>query len=249
MFIIFYKVKGKSVETMNIFSFSGGKDSTAMILIAKKKGIQIDKIVFYDTLLEFPQMEEHILKFEKYIGIKIERIFPERHFFYLMTEHRVHNNSYGGYRNGYGWPTMLRRWCTAEKKKALYKWKRSLSKDAIFFVGIAANESRPLDPTKRYPLVEYGITEKDSLQICYNHGFDFGGLYQYFDRVSCWCCPLGGKKRAKILYKHFPELWEKIKWIQKFAFHDFGDHQNYLEGKSYVDLENEFNDYGQMKLF
>lgn len=51
----------------HIVSFSGGKDSTAMLLMMLEKEMQIDDIVFMDTGVEFPEMYEHIEKVETYI--------------------------------------------------------------------------------------------------------------------------------------------------------------------------------------
>ena len=52
----------------HIVSFSGGKDSTAMLLMMLEKNMPIDEIIFCDTGKEFPQMYEHIEKVQKYIG-------------------------------------------------------------------------------------------------------------------------------------------------------------------------------------
>ena len=38
--------------------------------------------------------------------------------------------------------------------------------------------------------MEWRITEAKALQICYDQGFDWGGLYEIYHRASCWCCPL-----------------------------------------------------------
>ena len=54
----------------NIVSFSGGKDSTAMLLMMIEKGIKIDEIIFCDTGKEFDELYEHIDKIESYIGQK-----------------------------------------------------------------------------------------------------------------------------------------------------------------------------------
>ena len=43
-----------------IVSFSGGKDSTCMLLMMLEKGMQVDYILFCDTGLEFPQMYDHV---------------------------------------------------------------------------------------------------------------------------------------------------------------------------------------------
>lgn len=52
----------------HIVQFSGGKDSTAMLLMMLEKDMPIDEIIFCDTGKEFPQMYEHIEKIQKYIG-------------------------------------------------------------------------------------------------------------------------------------------------------------------------------------
>ena len=44
----------------HIVSFSGGKDSTAMLLMMLQKNMPIDEIVFCDTGMEFPDMYRHI---------------------------------------------------------------------------------------------------------------------------------------------------------------------------------------------
>ena len=55
-------------QQYHVWSVSGGKDSTAMIIRAVEEKMPIDCIIFCDTGLEFPQMYEHIDKLEKYIG-------------------------------------------------------------------------------------------------------------------------------------------------------------------------------------
>lgn len=57
----------------NVVSFSGGKDSTAMLLKMIEEKIDIDCVLFCDTGLEFPQMYEHIDKVERETGIHITR--------------------------------------------------------------------------------------------------------------------------------------------------------------------------------
>ena len=38
-------------------------------------------------------------------------------------------------------------------------------------MGIAADEPKRIK-SERYPLVDWGITEKEALQICYDRGYD-----------------------------------------------------------------------------
>ena len=64
----------------NIVCFSGGKDSTAMLIRMLELKMPIDKIVFADTGFEFPELYEYIKKIENYIGRKIEVVCPEKSF-------------------------------------------------------------------------------------------------------------------------------------------------------------------------
>ena len=58
----------------HVVSFSGGKDSTAMLLKMLEEGMQVDEIIFCDTGVEFPAMYDHIDKVEKYINRNVTRL-------------------------------------------------------------------------------------------------------------------------------------------------------------------------------
>lgn len=100
----------------HIVSFSGGKDSTAMLLMMLERDMQVDRVVCVDTTKEFPQMYEHIAKVQEMIlPLKIEIVKLD--FDYWFTSHQ---KTRGKYKHilGYGWPDMQRRWCTALKNMA-----------------------------------------------------------------------------------------------------------------------------------
>lgn len=209
----------------HIVSFSGGKDSTAMLLKMLEDGWTIDEIVFADTGKDFPQMLKHIDKVDKYIqdkyGMKITRIKSEKSFDYYMFEHektRGKNKS----KKGYGWATMFCRWCTSNLKNRVIDnyLKRYKEEGYTEYIGIAYDEPKRIK-NKRYPLVEYEMTETDCLQYCYEKGFNWDGLYEHFDRVSCWCCPLKNLKELKILYTYYPDLWEQLKDMDKRSYNKF----------------------------
>ena len=104
------------------------------------------------------------------------------------------------------------RWCTSRlKTDVINAHLRELKKDyqVIQYIGIAADELKRVKALN-YPLVDWGVTEKQALAYCYEKGFDFGGLYELFDRVSCWCCPLQGLAELRALRTHFPELWKDL---------------------------------------
>ena len=47
----------KTKSDLHVVSFSGGKDSTAMLLRMLELGMRVDEILYCDTYMEFPQME------------------------------------------------------------------------------------------------------------------------------------------------------------------------------------------------
>lgn len=208
-------------KVKHIVSFSGGKDSTAMLLKMIENNMQIDEIIFCDTGKEFPQMYEHIKKVEQYINRKITILKAEKSFDYYMFEHKKTKGKNKG-QAGYGWASGRCRWCTTLLKnnvinKYLRKYKDEGYKE---YVGIAYDEQERIKD-KNYPLVDWQMTEKDCLEYCYSKGFNWEGLYEHLDRVSCWCCPLKKIKEYKVLYTYYPNLWNELKGMDKKANNRF----------------------------
>ena len=210
------------MRDFHIVSFSGGKDSTAMLLMMVEKGMQIDEILFCDTGMEFPEMADHVKKVEEYIGREITVIKHDKGFEHLAFERVLTKGKREG-EKGYGWPRPNARWCTSRLKTELIgKHLRNRAKEynVIQYVGIAADEERRVKD-KVYPLVEWGVTEAEALQYCYDRGFDWGGLYEIFGRVSCWCCPLKSLAELKNLRKHRPELWQRLREMDEKSYNTF----------------------------
>ena len=114
----------------HVVSFSGGKDSTAMTLLMLERGEQIHSVVAFDTGWEFPQMYEHWGQFERYTGLNIVILKPNRPFNYWLVDHPVRFK--GGPQKGQvrwigrKWPDAGHRWCTAEKLSAIRKYLRKI---------------------------------------------------------------------------------------------------------------------------
>lgn len=221
---------------MNIVSFSGGKDSTAMLLMMLEKGIQVDGVICVDTTKEFPQMYDHIRKVQAMIEpLKIEIVKID--FDYWFGEHIKTRGKRKG-EKGYGFPDFRNRWCTSLKQESYGRIVVSMTynprkrggvnyvnNDIVEFHGIAFDEKERTSKNNgrniRYPLVEWGITEKQALEYCYLKGLDWGGLYEKFHRVSCWCCPLSRIDGLRVLYNDFPGLWKELEEMDKKSFRKF----------------------------
>jgi len=206
---------------MNVISFSGGKDSTAMLLMMLGQNIRVDRIIYVDTTKEFPAMYQHIKKVQSVCPVEIEVVKID--FDYWFGEHIKTKGKNKG-KKGYGWPDFRNRWCTALKRKVFL---RQLGKglETIEYHGIAYDEEDRCKKNKnrniKYPLVDWEVTEKQALRYCYSKGFDWDGLYEKFHRVSCWCCPLSRICELRVLYNDYPELWQKLIEMDKKSFRRF----------------------------
>ena len=113
----------------------------------------------------------------------------------------------------------------------------------IEYVGIAADETKRIKD-KNYPLVEWGMTEKDCLSYCYRRGFDWGGLYEIFSRVSCWCCPLQSLEELRKLYRHFPDLWRQLEEWDNSTWRTFLKNYSVRQLAARFDFEDEWQAAG-----
>ena len=190
-----------------IVNLSGGKDSTALLLMAIERGLPIHSAVFFDTGWEFPQMYKHLDKLEQNVNVPIIRLTPKRSF----------NNTFASF----GWPGVRVRWCTNHKIRRIQKYEKK--HNAVSLVGIAADEihrtlSYELKKSKAlFPLIDWAITEKDALAYCVDKGYDWSGLYNHFRRVSCFCCFLQRESSLRTLRKHFPDLWQRMLDMDKIV--------------------------------
>lgn len=122
------------------------------------------------------------------------------------------------------------RWCTSRlKDQPRETFLRPIRKkyEVHEYVGIAADEQYRLERKRNqayhheHPLVDWGMTEKDCLEYCYAHGYFWDGLYECFDRVSCWCCPLQSLSELRMLFRNYPELWNKLKQWDRRTWRKF----------------------------
>jgi len=235
-------------KALHLLSFSGGKDSTALLLKLLEHNQPLDCIFFCDTGLEFPEMYEHIAKVEKDINKPIIRLKAEKDFKYYMFDvpRKQENKETGKMENfkGYGWANFRVRWCTVFlKNHVLEHFVQSLKKEhtIIQYVGFALDEKYRMERISNkkkkfiYPLVNWEMTEKDCLKYCYSKGYDWNGLYNIFEHVSCWCCPLQSYAELRKLYNYFPQLWDKLKQLDSKTTVPF------KHGYSVEQLEMRFN--------
>ena len=74
--------------------------------------------------------------------------------------------------------------------------------------------------------------------MCYDYGFDFGGVYEHHSHYNCWLCPLQQKKELYEIYKRYPKYWEQLRQMQHQT------HGYYQNGKTIFEFEKDFWEKG-----
>lgn len=206
-----------------------------MLLLMVERGMPIDIVLTADTGMEFPEMYRHWDRVEQFLlrerGLKLTILRHPKGFEWLMFDDPKEKESSIETRTqlgvplyGNGWPGVKVRWCTGQLKTHLINKEVNRLKQeyqAIHYVGIAADEPNRIKG-ECYPLVDWGITEREALQICYDRGYDWGGLYEIYHRCSCWCCPLQRIDELRKLRHHHPALWTKLREMDDRAITQFG---------------------------
>lgn len=228
-------------EEWHIASVSFGKDSLAMLLLILEHPDKypLDEVVFFDWGMEFDSIynnRDKIIPILQKKEIKFTQLTYGTSFLYNFKEKLVHKKD-GSVQFGYGWCGGRTRWGTDRKKQTIRKYYRSLqNKYVIEYIGIAADETLRIDRAlangQILPLVEYNMTEKDALNLCYNRGFHWyeaggGGqveLYDILDRVSCWCCKNKNLKELRNIYHYLPNYWKKLEELQSYTKYPYKEY-------------------------
>lgn len=199
---------------MNVVSFSGGKDSTAMLLRMIELKMPVDRIIFADTGFEFPELYDYIKKIEKHIGKKIEFVYADKSFDAWFNGKVTRGQRMGEIR-GFPLRAFPCYWSREAKIKPLQK---AINKEDKFFIGIAYDEMERCskkDGNLIYPLVEWKWTEQDCVDYL-NQKNLFNPLYVNFDRLGCFFCQKQNEKSIYVLWKNYKDLWAKTKeWETK----------------------------------
>lgn len=225
---MYYQTDGTKLP--QIVSLSGGKDSTAMLLLMLEKQEPIAEVLFCDTTAEFDEMYKHLDLLEQNTGVKITRLKPEHDFHYYLTQHKrtASKSPIKSQLSGYGWPNSRGRWCTALfKREAARRYLKAKYGAWCDCIGIASDEAHRVDKERlkagsvRYPLIEAGFTEADAFLLCKLKGYTWEGLYNHRARVSCWCCPLQGLDDLYYLHEQYPEKWQLLMQWDAETYNNF----------------------------
>lgn len=210
---------------MILTSWSGGKDSTASLLLEHKLGLEPSDVIFSEVMFDIKnnisgENPEHIEWIYTKAVPRLESMGHKVHIVradtdYLRLFFAVTKRSKMAERNGKlrGFPLaglcILNDRCKVKPIKYFLK----VNKPKEHRIGIACDEPKRAERrTERLLLVENHITEKEAFEMCKKEDFLFP-IYERSYRGGCWFCPncrpkefAGLKKRHFGLYKKLLEL-------------------------------------------
>ena len=212
-----------------IASWSGGKDSTASIILAHENNEPLDLIIFSEVMFDeniSGELPEHIDFVHKAIkvfedwGYKVKILHSDKTYMNLF--HQKIYKSKKEERNGksYGFPMSGK--CVINsrcKMKPIRKFWKSIDDDYVQYVGIAIDEPKRLDRIVKTNntislLEKYGYTEQMAKELCKKYDL-LSPVYDIAGRQGCWFCPNKREAEMRHLRKHHPDLWEMLLDLEK----------------------------------
>lgn len=215
-------------------SWSGGKDSTAAIILDHENGLPPSKIVFSEVMFDIKrdisgEMPEHIdfitktakPLFEKW-GYEVEIVRAD--IDYIDGFFHVRRNSKIPERNGKfrSWPIGGMCWVNSDLKtgpiRKFYKRLGLARTEYTQYVGVAIDEPERLERLKGTNkvslLAEFGYTEKMAYDLCEKYNL-LSPIYKISKRGGCWFCPNQGYAQLAYIKTTHPELWAELKELNK----------------------------------
>jgi 3'-phosphoadenosine 5'-phosphosulfate sulfotransferase (PAPS reductase)/FAD synthetase len=205
-------------EPMHVVSFSGGKDSTAMLVRMLELKMPVDRMVFAETFWEFDAMYEFHRTFYAWMDVN----YPEVEKIVVKTkatwDQWFHGKVTRGKAKGMtrGWPlSYFPCWWSREAK---FKPLDKACEGAIRYIGYAADEKRRLagismtsaDSGYTSPLAEWGWAENDCLDYLESKGLAVQ-LHRDFNRTGCFHCPKQPFDSLMTMCEKYPNEWRRLK--------------------------------------
>lgn len=209
-------------------SWSGGKDSTASIILAHEHNEPIDEIVFCEVMFDIKngisgENPRHI-KFVKEVarpvfeswGYKVVILRADRDyldFFHRVIEKPKKHIEHKGKK--FGFPTYGM--CGVKrdlKMKPIELHYKEIQEQVTHYIGICADEIKRLESLHKNSnqislLEKYNYTEEMAKRKCEEYGL-LSPCYELSKRGGCWFCPNAKFKEHREIKRLYPGAWKKF---------------------------------------
>jgi phosphoadenosine phosphosulfate reductase len=197
-------------------SFSGGKDSLAVLMLVLGFGFK-PKLFFIDTGLEFPDTIEHVNN----IADKFD----------LELIHGTPTNTFWDGLQYFGPPGKDYRWCckTCKLGPTTKMITQHFPKGVLMFIGQRRYESEPRslkgkvwqNPWVPGQVGASPIQDWSALHIwlyILDKKVEFNRLYAHgFERIGCWLCPASDLADFQVVSAHHPDFDKWQEYLKNYA--------------------------------
>lgn len=220
----------------HILSWSGGKDSTAAVILCHELGLPLDEIIFCEVMYDLernisgenPLHIDFIYNVAKPMfeswGYKVTILRSDRDYLYCFN-HVMDNCKKYPEHNGrrYGFPLNKR--CAIQrdcKLRPIKKYMKEMysKEDCVYnYLGICIDEPKRLQSMHKNPfnisiLEERGVTEKMARELCVKYGLLSPG-YEYSERGGCWMCCNSKVYENAFAKQYMPGIWNEFVQLEE----------------------------------
>ena len=188
-------------------AFSGGKDSEVALYLGHLAGV--DKAIFANTGLEFPETERFVYNFADFLGIELIEVRPKKTFWELAEEHGI--------------PTKDVRWCTKLLKlQQLKRFRGTMVDGSRRYESMArmtkGRESRLGNLKVIYPIIDW--LALDVWLYIHMRGLPYNPLYDMgYERIGCFMCPAMLNAEFHNVRRTHPNLyWKWFRYLKARGF-------------------------------
>ena len=233
-----------------IQSWSGGKDSTASIILEHINNLPKSRIMFVEVIFDHKrgisgELPEHIdfvkniaiPKFESW-GYTVDVISDDsdyiQEFYQIVTKSKIaeRNGKYHGF--------FIGGMCAGNsrlKMRPIHRYYKQYP-NANHIVGIAIDEPKRLERLKNNEyslLAKYNYTEQMAYDLCKQYDL-LSPIYAHNRRGGCWFCPNQSIDSFANLKEKHPNLWAELEHLSKVK-NTISGHFKYLKTFNEVALE------------
>lgn len=207
-----------------IASWSGGKDSTASIILAHEHNEPLDLIIFSEVMFDkniSGELPEHIYfiknkcipLFESW-GYETKILHADLTYMDIFLRKPTRGKRFGtGMITGF--PMSGR--CQINRSVKVLPIKRflkSFGEEFTQYIGIAIDEPARLDRVVKTSnqislLAKYEYTEQMAFDLCKEYNL-LSPVYDFAKRGGCWFCPNARNNELRHLRNNHRDLWNKL---------------------------------------
>lgn len=208
-----------------IASWSGGKDSTATIILAHEHGEPLDLIIFSEVMFDkniSGELPEHIdfiknkcIPLFAEWGYETEILHADKTYMDCFNHRSVRGKNLGK-KKGF----VMSGHCDVQrdcKLKLIKTFLNSFDGEFNQYIGIALDEPKRLerlDGNKISLLEKYGYTEQMAVDLCKKYDL-LSPIYDFAPRGGCWFCPNARDCELRHLRKNHRDLWNRLLELEK----------------------------------